>query len=250
MVDTFMNPFRPPVKPAAPPPQTDLRWFNEYMSKAEAHTSEDFVKALGKLNGFTPADLEANRGGTISRGQWWRLLRRAFRPAYVSLKVFASLMLTIYVIDAVFPWIGRFILAKKVGLSMGSVFGGAGISLVFGILETTKMTVQVALDLFAGRAFAQNGRIAPSSEERPAEGMGRLYGQKETAYHYVIRDQYYEVDLDSHQVLDRHFEGYLPLVTVYFAPRSKLMLSVEPISTLTEDTYVVANEDPPRGEKR
>ena len=241
-----MNPFRPPVKTPASPPKHDLRWFNEYMSAAEAYTSEDFVAALGKVNSFTAADLEANRTGVISRRQWRVLFRRALRPLWTSTRVFAGLIATIYVLDTVFPFIGRFILAKKIGLSIGTVAGGAAVSLIAGILETTRLTVHVARDVLAGVVTYRQGRIAPSSEERPAEGMGRLYGQKETAYHYVIRDEYFEVDLDSHKVLDQHFEGYLPLVTVYFAPRSRLMLSVEPITTKTEDTYIVTGDEPPQ----
>lgn len=234
-----MNPYRAPVK--KPPPAPELKWFNEYMSPVDAYNIDDFVNALGRVNGFSARDLEANRNGLISRGQWWRLARRAFRPLMTSAKVFLSLMLTVYVIDLLMPWIGRLILAKKAGLSLGTVAGGSAISFVFGLLETTKLTVLLAVDIFQGRVATRQGRIAPSWEERPAEGMGRLYGQKETAYFYVIRNEYFEVDAAAHSVLDERFQGYLPLVTMYYTPRSRLMLAVEPITTMTEETYVISD---------
>lgn len=231
-----MNPFRTPIKL---PPVPELQWFNEYLSTAEAYSADEFMRALGKENGFSERDLESNRSGRISSSQWWRLARRAMRPLVTSAKVFLGWILAIYVVDMMLPWIGRVILAKKAGLALGSVSAGAALSLITGILQTTKLTCLLALDVYGGRVASRQGRISPSWEERRAEGLARLYGGKETAYFYVIRNEYFEVSAQAHSLLDERFEGYLPLVTLYYAPRSKMMVSLEPIATLTADSYII-----------
>jgi hypothetical protein len=67
------------------------------------------------------------------------------------------------------------------------------------------------------------GRVVVSRDEADVQGMSRLYGEKDEVYHYVLNNQYFVVDQLAFETLVSR-QNY----RLYYAPRSGLLLSIEP----------------------
>lgn len=198
--------------------------------------TDDLLPELAKANRFTMEDLRENRTGRISGAQLARMTSRALRPM-------------IYVIVACLAWAGVLLLVGKIApqtqfrifrilgyrapmLFMG-VLGCLG-AIIATVYKTGKLTLGLMLDVASGRAAVLEGRVQPSKEGfvelgeqllRPRTADSTL-DEHSTAmrYHYVVHNEYFEVDLPA-------FEALAPRTNyrLYFGAHSRLLLSIEPV---------------------
>jgi hypothetical protein len=189
------------------------------------HRPEDTLPNLARANRFTMADIEQNRNGKISDAQWTRLVLHVLQPVRYTGGALAGWLLFCSVVRAVVPRIILWFLAMKgIGIALvgGITLACAGAFLV-SVLKAGRTMSLLMADLNAGKAACIEGRVAPSREDEKGLGLGRLYGETNTKYFYVVKNQYFEVDHAAHGALpDRiHFR-------LYYTPKSKLLLSIEP----------------------
>jgi hypothetical protein len=205
----------------------------EYVSVGQ--TTVDLLPVLAKANYFTLADLRQNRNGRISGTQMARMASKALRPM-------------IYVIGASLMWAAFLLVLSKlspyVQFRIFRMLGSEGPMLVLGVLgclgaivttivKTGRLTLGLLLDVATGRAAVLEGRVHPSREGfvelgvqlfRPRTADSEYDPSTPMRYHYVIQNEYFEVDLPA-------FEALAPRTNyrLYFGPHSKLLLSVEPL---------------------
>jgi hypothetical protein len=202
--------------------------FVQYGVRAsEGAPPEDIARA----NRFTMQDLAENRNGRISTTQFFRLFGRAVEPVRYTAPLFGGWLMAWYAVNYV-P--GVRLLARGMWL-----FGGSAISPVaffaiavlcagmfmLSVLKSAGSIGLLLVDLSQGKTAHMEGRLSPSREGRTDWSLAKLWGStaQSMKYSYVIGDQYFTVDETAHGVeLDPRANYRL-----YYAPRSKLLLSVE-----------------------
>lgn len=189
----------------------------------------EILAELAKVNRFRLADLEQNRAGRISPRQVVRLARWAWKPLWLSGSAFFGWMLLVILVPLVAPkFLGKMLLKKALFPAITITFGAAT-AFVITLLRTSRRTLMLAVDLWFGQADRLDGRATATQEEEELEGIGRLRGETATHYFYCIRMENFEVTGAAYTLLLEKYDRYRPYLRVYFAPRSKLLLSVEPV---------------------
>ncbi len=188
---------------------------------------EDQLPALAKANAFSMEDLAQNRAGKIADGQMFKLARQAFKPFYKSAMVLAGWLLFMLIIRTFVPGLVLRLASMWLGKSLGVLFLlitlGCVVSFIVGIWNSGRLTIGLLGDLSKGKAAVVSGRVVGSRAQNETQGMDRLHGEKADVYHYVINNEYFEVNQPAYETL-RSREIY----RLYYTPRSKLLLSIEP----------------------
>ena len=104
----------------------------------------------------------------------------------------------------------------------GVTFACAGAFLLSVVKSARTMALLIA-DLSAGKAACIEGRASPSREDEGGLGLARLYGETNTNYWYVVKSEYFDVDQEAHAALTDDMQ-----VRLYYTPKSRLLLSIEP----------------------
>ena len=206
-------------------------------------TAADLQRDLSAANHFTDAELSINREGRIAGTQVSRLLARALQPLTSASSVLLGSLLLLAVtyhflrlshalgptrLLASMP--GSFLALQAVKVSGFAFFVallitvGALIALMGRFFKSVGMLFGLALDLAAGRAHCIEGRTSTSWASEGGQGMKALLHKDR--YWYIVRDQYLAVSAEGYQAL-RPYSG--SDCKVYMTPRSKLLLSLEPI---------------------
>jgi len=197
----------------------------EYITADENY--EDPLPDLARANHFTMADLELNRGGKISDTQWMRLLLRAVQPVRYTGGALLGWLICCFVVKTLVPrivlWIMAMLGVKGVGILFGAITLACVGAFLLSVFKSARTTALLIADLNAGKAGCIEGRVSPSREEEKGLGMARIYGEKHTQHWYVVKDEYFEVDQQAHSVLPEGKQFRL-----YYTPKSKLLLSLEP----------------------
>src|SRR5258708_1278244 len=213
---------------------------------------EQELEALKRANDFTDADLAFNRMGKIGDGQIPRLIRQILRPLAKSLLVLAGWLLLVvtagWVISAGLhlnaplreltgsAFTKLFILFRGLYIvtfvRLGAVImviSCAG-ALAVALTKTTMKTIGLIGDALAGKVAMCEGRIFTSEEEGRGspwdavrEQWTRVRRERPKTYRYAIHDIAIEVSYEGFRALASG--GYYK---VYYAPRSKVLLSIEP----------------------
>ena len=189
---------------------------------------DGLLPELARVNRFTMADLEQNRNGKISDAQWPRLLFRILQPVRYTGGALVGWLFFGFLVRTFVPSIVLWLAGVK---GLGTVFV-LGVTLscsgafLFAILKSSSAMALLIADLSAGRAACIEGRISPSREDEQGLGVARLYGETNTNCWYVVKDERFEVEAEALAALpDRtHFR-------LYHTPKSKLLLSIEPVDT-------------------
>jgi len=199
------------------------------MSYSEYVTSDDHfedpLEKLARANRFTVADLEQNRNGKISDTQWMRLLLRPLKPVRYTGGALLGWLLCCFVVQTFVPRIVLWIMALK---GVGVVFVG-GVTLacagafLLSVVKSARTMALLIADLSAGKAACIEGRASPSREDEGGLGLARLYGETNTNYWYVVKNEYFDVNQGAHAALPDGLQ-----VRLYYTPKSKLLLSIEP----------------------
>jgi len=198
----------------------------EYVTHdAQAH---DPLPDLAHAAGFNVADLEQNRKGKISSSQMMRLFGRALRPVRYTGSATIGWLVVVYAIRTWVPGIVLWI-ARMCGLPVGAIFSITTLccvaAMVVSVFQSARLLSLLIADLAKGEATFKDGRVVVSREEENGLGLARLWGEKHMKCSYVIAGEYFEVDEEA--CVAPH-EGRFRL---YHTPKSKLMLSMEPVPT-------------------
>jgi hypothetical protein len=208
-------------------------------------TVVDLQRALAVGNRFTDEELAVNRENRIAKTQVPLLLGRALRPlAKASWVLLGSLLLLVvmYVFlmfsNALVPRslldsVPRSFLAlEAMKLSGYGVFTAvilvalAVVALPGALFNSICTLFSLALDFAAGRALCIEGRTTTSWTNEDGSVMEVLNGERAEHYEYVVQNQYISVTQEGYQAL-REWSG--SACKVYVTPRSKLLLSLEPV---------------------
>ena len=203
----------------------------------------DLQRDLAAGNGFTQAELVINREGRIAETQIPRLVTQALRPfvraagvlfgsLLIMLVAYTCLTLSHMVAPKSFlASVPRSIVAiAAVRLSRDAVLValiisiGAAMSLLGASFKSTATAFSLLLDLAGGQAVCVEGRTSTSVDS--VEGHGIEAYERVDRHYYVVQEQYMPVTLEGYQAL-RARSG--SICRVYMAPRSKLLLSIEPV---------------------
>ncbi|HEV2687839.1 MAG TPA: hypothetical protein VGV35_04770 [Bryobacteraceae bacterium] len=188
--------------------------------------AENLLPDLAKANRFTMEELALNRAGKIADGQMLKLAAKAVRPIKTSSSVLLGWLIFLFVIYTFIPGLVIRLAGMWLGKSLGALFAaitlGCVISVLAGLWRSGRMTFGLFGDLSKGVAAMIEGRVAVSRDRADIQGMSRLYGEKDEVYHYVLNNQYFEVDQLAFEALASR-QNY----RLYFAPRSGLLLSIE-----------------------
>jgi hypothetical protein len=116
------------------------------------------------------------------------------------------------------------------------VFLAGGVTLacvgafLLSVLKSAGTLALLIADLGSGKTAFIEGRVSPSREDEEGLGLAHFYGEKNTKYWYVVKNEYFEVGQEAHAVLPAGMQFRL-----YYEPKSKLLLSIEPKSMSAED---------------
>ena len=191
------------------------------------------LEEIARANGFTMEDLAANRNGRIGASQQFRLFGRALDPVRYQAAVFGGWLLVWYLLThvpglrllATVSWLtGGTMLSPAVFLGITALCGGM---LLIAILQSARSIGLLVADLRRGEAVRIEGRMSVSREAHKDWSLASLWSSnaRNMQYQFVIGQQYFTVDQIAGELeLDprSHYR-------IYYAPRSGLLLSVEPV---------------------
>ncbi len=198
--------------------------FIEYVR--EDPSTNDPINDLARLNHFTIPDLEQNRLGKIANGQIPTLFGSALGPIRHAGGAFIGWLLFCLAIKYWVPGIIMKI-ANMFGMPQGAIFGittlTSALAFLAAVFKSIRSILLLLLDLASGRAAYIDGRVTVSREEVNALGLARLHGEKHTKCWYVIRGEHFEAREEACA------EENAPSgkVRLYYAPRSRIMLSLD-----------------------
>ena len=102
-------------------------------------------------------------------------------------------------------------------------------------LSAISTTLDLARDLRDGQAAALEGRVSTSSDTEANHGVDQLYEEQSNRCWYAIGDVYLPVSEHAHKAL-RPYSG--SSCRVFMTPRSRFLLSIEPVKTRRADRLV------------
>jgi len=190
------------------------------------YEQQDPIEELSRAHGFTKSDLEINRAGKISERQASQLWVKALQPVNYPAKALCGWLLFCFCVQTFVPDIVLAIIAMFSGKIVAAAFGvvtltAAG-ALALAMMQSGRSMLLLIHDVKAGKVTHVEGRASATWEDKDGLGLDRVRKDKRGQYWYVIRDERFEVGEDG-------FKALVPGVyRIYYAPSSKLLLSVEP----------------------
>ena len=170
-----------------------------------AQAQDELRHILAVTNHFNVDDLPANREGRLGRSGS-RRLRSAWAPAaWMLLFAFLALVVFVYLVNA------------DVSKDMAPILFVAALFLILGALAGALGALSPTLDVLGGKVNSAEGVV--QKIER------RTYGRTaNTFYYYRLGNQSWTVTPEAYRAL---IAG--PTYRVYFLPRSKRMVGIEPL---------------------
>jgi hypothetical protein len=194
---------------------------------ANQFSPENVISDFADANQFTEEDLETNRDNKISNGQMVRLAIQAMRPFFSALITLIGWLIFVQVLRTFLP---RFLQTLIFGKAAGGIVMLLGClwALIVGFLQSSKLTFLLLLDVLGGRTACAEGRVASCKTEEDAQGLDKFHGEKKWSYQYVIKDLELEVTEEGFDLLHTKYDNMRPKVKIYYTPKSKMLLSIEP----------------------
>jgi hypothetical protein len=109
------------------------------------------------------------------------------------------------------------------------------VSFMLNLLGSFGPVLNLVGDILQGEAVCLEGRVSPSSFTEKAKGLGQLHHEDVDHFVYAIGNDYLRVSEEAFLVL-RPYSG--SVFRVYATPRSKLLLSIEPVKLRRADRLV------------
>jgi hypothetical protein len=215
----------------------------------DPETVADLQRDLAASNQFTDAELAINRGNRIAATQVSRLLRRALLPFVRACGVLLGSLFSLLLVTRAFLFLSHTFVPGTLfaygprALFVSWAMRAAGFPVVVavaitlsaiaalpgGFLKSIATLFSVALDLAGGGVQCIAGRTSTSYAVEGEQGVGALHKalqDNRVRRWYVVQDQYLQVTLAGYEAL-RPYSG--SVCKVYMTPRSKLLLSLEPV---------------------
>jgi hypothetical protein len=200
---------------------------------------EEFLLNLPKSNNFTEGELAENRLHRIARSQRGRLWCVALEPLRTSLSALLGWLIFLFVLRTLWsPVLFAFVevaLGKSLYVLFAIVTVGVIVSFIFKLLGSFGVALNLVIDILQGEAVCLEGRVSASSFTEKAKGLGQLHGEVIDDFVYAIGNDYLRVSEEAVLVL-RPYSG--SVFRVYATPRSRLLLSIEPVKLRRADRLV------------
>lgn len=188
-----------------------------------------FRRALAESNGFSDRELVANRAGRIAGSQYWRLLIEAFRPAAFSGVALLGWFCFLFFRDFFLPAPILSLVQRAWPFFMVITVATAG-AFLLGLARSARLGSQVVLDLKDGRVETASGKVSTYRCSSAEYGVSALFAYKAEHHFYWIGDLKLEVSPSGYELLVKRYDDqYCPPMRVYYSPRSRLLLSAEPV---------------------
>jgi hypothetical protein len=195
------------------------------------HDSEDPMPELARTNGFTDSDLAQNRAGKISENQRGKLFGRALRPVKYPLTALVTWLVSCLIVKILVPGFVLMIIAMVGGKATTAIFGAITLGCVAAAgvagLQSSRLTALLMQDLKEGKSSYMDGRLNISHEDSDGLGLDKFHDRKHRRSHYVMNNEYFEVEEEAFETLRN--QKPMGRFRLYFAPRSRLLLSLEPV---------------------
>ena len=193
---------------------------------------QQVLRELIYVHGFTRDDLSENRGGHISERQKRQLWIAAFRPAMDATVVFLLWAFVLVVRDFLVPAGVRELLNRAWPFFAIITLATCG-ALLHNFAKSGRLVARVWRDLRDGETESLRGRVSTFFTREPVAGVGSIFGLKNDLYFYWVGDYKLEVNQDGYEYLVKKYDNQdVPTFLIYFTPRSRLFLSMEPASSL------------------
>ena len=190
------------------------------------------LQELIQVHGFTRDDLAENRGGHISAKQKRQMWIAAFRPAFEATVVFLLWTFVLVVKDQVLPgsWRGALDRAWPFFLLITLATCGA---FLHHFAKSGRLVARVWRDLRDGEVEWLRGRVSTHYAREAVAGVGSIFGMMNDLYYYWAGDVKLEVNQEAYEYLVKKYDSQdVPFFLIYFTPRSRLFLSMEPAASL------------------
>jgi hypothetical protein len=188
-----------------------------------------FRVALARAIGFSASELSVNRSGRIARSQCFPIVFDAFRPAVRSGAVLLGWLCLLYFRDLLLPDT-VLALIRRAGPFFLLITAATAGAFLLGIAQSARLGWQVLLDLKDGECDTISGRVSTYTSQESEVGVSALFSAKLERFYYWIGDYKLEVSPSAYELLvKRYDEQACPPMRLYFTPRSKLLLSAEPV---------------------
>ena len=199
----------------------------------------DFLRNLSERNDFTTGELLQNQLHVIAGTQVSRLWMVALNPLRMSLTALLGWLLFLFVVKTLCPAVLFAVIEAALGMSLYVVFAfitvSVVLSFVFNLFGSFGAVVNLVRDILQGEAVCLEGRVSASSITEKAKGLGELHEESVEHFSYAIGNEYLPVNEEAHRVL-RPYSG--SVFRVYVTPRSRLLLSIEPVKLRRNDRLV------------
>ena len=190
----------------------------------------DFLRNLPQSNGFTKHELAENRLRRIAHSQRGRLWGLALAPLRASLTALLGWLLFLFVLKTFCPPVVFAFVEVALGKSLYVLFAiitvGVVVSFLMNLFGSLGTVLSLVSDILQGEAVCLEGRVSTSSFTEKAKGLGQLHDEEVDHFAYAIGNDYLRVSEEAFLVL-RPYSG--STFQVYATPRSKLLLSLEPV---------------------
>ena len=200
-----------------------------YSDTHRAESVADIQNAIARVLGFTREELAKNRQEQIAKTQIKPLLDHAAEPLRKALGAvigWGVLVMAVHYFESSLPvYVRAYLDNKALG---GSLMTGAGvvIALLAGFFKSVKTAIGVLLDVREAQVICLEGRLNTSrGTAKSTEGTDHPEASNEK-YYYVIEDEYLPVSFEAFEAMQPHSGSPF---RVYIAPRSKYLLSMEPM---------------------
>lgn len=184
-----------------------------------ALAQKELAARLAEAHRFDSKAIERNSEGSITAAQWWRLIAAAMHPLLRALAGSALLLACLA---------GVYTLVSQQSSVRAIIYIALGTTCL-GLVGTLVKLFKLGVDCWHGQVWQVTGRLNPSWEDR---GRG-LVNSSETgsrsrsAYRYTISGEVFEVSDRVYRLLADHFELGYPVVTLYYTPYTRQVLSLQ-----------------------
>lgn len=199
----------------------------------------EFLRNLPTSNGFTESELAQNRSRRIARSQRGRLWKMALDPLRTSIVALLGWLLFLFVVKTFCPGTLFSLIELALGKSLYILFAiitaGVVVSFIVSLFRSFEVVLNLILDILQSEVICLEGHVSTSSLSEKAKGMRQLYEETLDHFVYVIGNDYIPVSEEAFLVL-RPYSG--STFRLYATPRSKLLLSIEPVKLRRSDRLV------------
>ncbi len=196
-----------------------------------APSLDEFTADIARALSFHQSDIAANRHGFMSSIQFFQLFWIGVKPlrrATVSLCAWLALL---HFMGTLFhSRLMRMVLFQNYAIEVIAVSFSLLMAFVVTVINVTERTWLLLEDLMSGEVASVEGRLEPAYGEEPAEGLGRIRGVRVETHFFNVRQERFEVTAQAYDLLKSKYDDFRPTVRIYFSPRSRLLLSLEPLT--------------------